>query len=332
MDRFWKQFVGLDTASDHNVFLKARLRLTFIYVIIVAVIVIGFSLFLYQSISRNLTDANDEDFSGVESHQHLVSNTLNSVENDLIFADIIILIVSAGLSFMLAGKTLKPIQKSVEAQKAFAANASHELRTPLAVMRNDIEVFMRNQYPTKELIHKTMNSNLEEIKHMSGMVEDLLLLARSDDQLVLEHKDIDFSIVVKNVVERMKALTDSKGIKLTDNTSGQFLVRGNQRQLERVVINILQNSIDHTPSEGSIDIKVEKEGSKIMLKISDTGSGISVKDLPHIFNRFYKGNSAKGTGLGLSIVKKIIDQHRGHISVESVEGKGTTVTLTFSAV
>ncbi len=332
MDRFWKQFVGLDTASEHNVFLKARLKLTTFYVVIIAIIVFGFSIFLYQSIGQNLRDARDDDFAGSEFRQHFVQNTLGSIQNELILADLVILITSAGLSFLLAGRTLKPIQQSVEAQKAFAANASHELRTPLAVMRNDIEVFMKNNYPTKELIHKTISSNLEELTHMSGIVEDLLLLARSENKITSKYKNIDFSTVVKNVVERMKPLTNNKGIKLTDEASGQFLIHGDQGQLERIVINIMQNSIDHTQSGGSIDVKVEKENSQISLLITDTGTGIAAKDLPHIFTRFYKGDFAKGTGLGLSIVKKIVDQHNAHISVESVEGKGTTVTIRFSAV
>jgi two-component system sensor histidine kinase ResE len=105
------------------------------------------------------------------------------------------------------------------------------------------------------------------------------------------------------------------------------MIQGIQDSLERAVLNILQNSLDHTPSGGSISAKVEKDGSQIVLYITDTGSGIASKNLPHIFKRFYKGDSATGTGLGLSIVKEIINQHSGDISIESVLGKGTTVII-----
>ncbi len=331
MDRFWKQFVGSDTASGSSVFFRARLKLTALYVCVVAVIVFGFSVFLYQSIGRNLIDARDEDFAGPQFHQHFVDNTLPTVESDLILADLVILVVSAGLSFVFAGKTLKPIQLSHEAQKAFAANASHELRTPLAVMRNDIEVFLRNPSQTKELASGTMQSNLEEVKHMSGIVEDLLLLARSDNQTVSAHESLDMTALAKRMVERMKSIANSKNITLSHVSSSPFLIKGSPTQRERVILNILQNSIDNTLTGGSVDVKIEKEQSQVVLRITDTGRGIAAKDLPNIFKRFYKGDSAKGTGLGLSIVKEIITEHDGHISIESVEGKGTTVTIRFPA-
>jgi signal transduction histidine kinase len=271
--------------------------------------------------------ASDDDFADTGSHQHFVQNTLGSVENNLILADFFIIFVAAGVSFALAGKTLKPIQRSVEAQKTFASNASHELRTPIAVIQNDIEVYFRNTSPTKELTQKVMSSNLEEIKRMSGIVEDLLLLARSDNQTIPEYTNVDISDVTKNMVSRMRPLAESNNIKLAYTAPSSAIVRGAQGPLERMMLNILQNSIDHTDPKGSIDVKMETKGPKVILSITDTGSGIPNKDLPHIFTRFYKGNSDTGTGLGLSIVKEIVDQHRGSIFVESVEGKGTTVTI-----
>ncbi len=327
MDRLWKQFEGLGTASKHNVFFKARLKLTALYVVIVAVIVIGFSLFLYQSIGHNLNDASDDDFSGLESRHHFVQNTLDSVQNDLMLADLFIILTTAGLSFVLAGKTLKPIQLSVEAQKAFASNASHELRTPLAVMRNDIEVLLRNQSATKEVTHKTMTSNLEEISRMSGIVEDLLFLARSDNKVIPKHENVDIGLITKKVVDRMKPIALSKSIDLNYIPSATYLINGSQSALERAVLNILQNSIEHTPANGSINLDVKKDGTTVMICIKDTGHGIKNSDLPHIFKRFYKGNSDTGTGLGLSIVKEIIDQHNGKVSIESIEGKGTSVII-----
>jgi signal transduction histidine kinase len=327
MDQHLKQSAGSVTVSEHKLFFKARIKLTALYVLIVAIIVFGFSIFLYQSIEKNLTDASDDDFADTGSHQHFVQHTLDSVQSDLILADIFILIVTAGFSFVLAGKTLKPIQQSVEAQKAFASNASHELRTPLAVMRNDIEVYLRNNSPTKEITHGTMKSNLEEIKHMSGIVEDLLLLARSDNQTIRERKDIDINDLLKKMLERMNSLANTKNVKLTYTPSGPFTIKGVQKSLERVILNILQNSIDHTPNGGSIITKVEKDGLQVVIYITDTGSGIAPEKLPHIFKRFYKGDSANGTGLGLSIVKGIVDQHGGDVSVESGLGKGTTVIV-----
>ena len=331
MDLFWKQFAGSDTGLSSNVFFKARLKLTLLYIIIVAIIVFGFSGFLYRSIGQNLKDAHDDEFAGVESHRHFVENTLVYVKDDLILADLVILILTAGLSFILAGKTLKPIQLSVEAQRVFAANASHELRTPLAVMRNDIEVFMRGTSSIGET-SRTMNSNLEEIERMSGIVENLLMLARSDNASLPTLSKLDVSALSKTMVQKMQSQAHKKNIKLILKSSEPLMIRGDSALLERAMLNILQNSIEHTPPGGSITVETVKKDAEIAISIVDTGSGIHQKDLPHIFTRFYKTESSGGSGLGLSIVKEIVEQHDGSISVESVHGKGTTVTVRFSII
>jgi signal transduction histidine kinase len=308
-------------------FTNARLKLTALYVLIVAIIVFGFSVFLYQSIGSNLRDASDDDFAGHDSHQHFVSNTLDSLQYELLFADLVIIITSAGLSYVLAGRTLRPIQKSVEAQKVFAANASHELRTPLTVMRNDIEVFLRNISQTKEQASKTMNSNLEEIERMSGIVENLLLLARSDNASVPVLVPLDASTLVKTMIKKMQSSADKKNIQLISKLPDSLMIKGNNALLERAILNILQNSIEHTPQYGSITFEMIQKDSQAIIRIIDTGSGIDEKDLPNIFTRFYKAESSNGSGLGLSIVKEIIDQHHGSISIESIKNKGTTVII-----
>lgn len=326
MDRFWKQFVGWVTASEHNVFLRARLKLTALYVLIVAVIVFGFSIFLYQSIDHNLRDASEDDFAGTENHRHFINNTLPAVQNEFIFADIVILAVAAALSYVLAGKTLEPIQRSVEAQQAFAANASHELRTPLAVMKNDIEVFLRNEYPSLDQTKATMYSNLEEITRMSGIVGNLLQLARSDANVTQELEEVDLAKIVIRVTDKMRPLAESRGVRVTSDVVPTHVL-GNESSLERVFLNILQNSIDHTAMGGSVSVSIMAKGKQAIIHLVDTGSGIPDKDLPHVFTRFYKGESATGTGLGLSIVREIIRQHNGNIAIESAVGKGTTVVI-----
>jgi len=173
------------TASAHRVFLWARLKLTGIYVGILAVILLGFSLVLFQNVARNLNDACEDDFAGPEFHHHFVQNTLDRVERDILFIDTIIIVIAAGISYAFAGYTLRPIQISMEAQKKFAENASHELRTPLAVMKNDMEVLLRAPSPTKDVIYATLRSSIEEIDRLSNMAADLLALARSDSHVVM---------------------------------------------------------------------------------------------------------------------------------------------------
>jgi two-component system sensor histidine kinase CiaH len=312
-----------------RVFFWARLKLTGIYVGILAIILLGFSLILYQNIARNLIDASEDDFTGAVSHQHFVESTLASVRDEVVAIDIFILIVAAGVSYALAGYSLRPIQASLEAQKKFSENASHELRTPLAVIKNDAEVLLRNPSPSKEAVHATLRSSIEEIDRLSSMASDLLALARSDNHATPALQSIDVTSITGKTIEKMRPVAASRGIELVSSLGDRLSIHGDGSGLERVLMNLLQNAIEHTPKGGSISVAVSSHGSQALITVSDTGSGIEEKDLPHIFERFYKGESASGTGLGLSIVKEIVSQHQGSIGVESVVGKGTTVSLRF---
>jgi signal transduction histidine kinase len=111
------------------------------------------------------------------------------------------------------------------------------------------------------------------------------------------------------------------------------LIQGDASSLERAILNVVRNSLDHTSEGGSITIDLKEENKQAILRITDTGAGIDPHDLPHVFERFYKGNgseSESGAGLGLTIVKEVVEQHDGTIFIESVPGKGTTVSMRFS--
>ena len=112
-------------------------------------------------------------------------------------------------------------------------------------------------------------------------------------------------------------------------------MEGNKDELRRIIMNIVQNAIHYTPAKGALSVSLERKGESRVLSVSDTGVGISKEDLPHIFERFYKADSARvrteggGSGLGLSIVKELVERHKGRITAESKPGKGTTVTVVF---
>jgi two-component system, OmpR family, sensor histidine kinase CiaH len=324
-----KPYVGSATASEHRVFFRARLKLTGIYVGILALILFGFSVILYQNVAHNLTDASEDDFAGTESHHHFVENTLPNVQNEIMLIDLFILLAAAGVSYVLAGYTLRPIQASLEAQKKFSENASHELRTPLAVMKNDAEVLLRNPSPTKDSIHSTLRSNIEEIDRLSNMAADLLALARSGNHVAPAMEKLDITEVVGTTVEKMRHVAAAKEVSLSVTSHKALQIMGYKAGLERILMNLLQNAIEHTPNSGSISVETSQDRSQAVVKVSDTGSGIDPKDLPNVFGRFYKGERASGTGLGLSIVKELTNQHQGMVSIESALEKGTIVTLRF---
>ncbi len=327
-----KQSAALDTGSDRKVFFWARLKLTGVYLLVVTIIVTGFSLFLYHNLQSSLYEPNDGEFADAVSQQRFIEHTLSSFENDILVVDLIILIATGSLGYLFAGYTLRPIQNVLDAQQTFSEKASHELRTPLAVMRNDLEVLLRNPTLTKELTQKVLRSNIEEIDNLTSMTQDLLMLARSHTRSQSGVEQIDVSSIVKGTADKLKVLADNKGVFLKIVTTESVHIFGRKPELTRVLTNIVQNAVEHTPKGGSITIEVKHAGTQALVLVSDTGSGIDAKDLPHVFERFYKGEGTNGSGLGLSIVKEIIIQHGGEVSIESEKGKGTVVTIRLSCV
>ncbi len=326
-----KPFAASATGLRLSLFLKTRLRLTALYVLIVTVIVGVFSIFLFTSIVKNLRDASEDDFLNPAARMHFIEHTVRPIRTSLLLTDLIIILGTAGLSYWLAGKTLEPVRRSLEAQRLFAAQASHELRTPLAVIRNDAEVTLRNSHATPQQLRSTLESSIEEVQGMTNLVENLLALARSEHTATSPSTRVALAPLQEEVIGRLRIVAEKKAVTLSSTVQGSPVVTGETQSLERVLVNLLQNSIEHTPEGGTISVRTESKGTHVSLLIKDTGSGIEPRDLPHIFDRFYKGRThpeRKGNGLGLSIVKEIIEQHGGTISAKSTLGIGTEMHIT----
>ncbi len=331
MELLSRQFAALDTVWRRNLFLQARLKLTALYVIIVVIIVCGFSLFLYASITSNLYDAGDDDFATPAARTHFLEHAVTPIRTTLFFTDLIITVSAAGLSYWLAGRTLRPVQKSLEAQRLFAAQASHELRTPLTVMRNDAEVVLRDAHSPSTELRAVLTSNIEEIERMTQLVENLLVLARSEHSSP-SLEQVSLSELIPSTLAKLEPLAVQKSVSLSSSLTDSPVLVGSTQGIERVLINLARNGIEHTPTGGKVRVFAATSGHSAIIQVRDTGEGILAEDLPHIFKRFYKGRSGsgkEGSGLGLAIVKEIVDQHRGSIDITSTEGEGTTVTLTF---
>jgi signal transduction histidine kinase len=317
------------TGSPHNLFRKAQLKLTGLYVLIIAVIIVGFSIFLYHSTTRNFSDASDEDFAATSSQQHFIAYASGTLQRTLVLSDIVILFLAAGISYALARRTLRPVEVSHEAQRIFAAKASHELRTPLAIMRNDIEVLLRDAHPAPAQVRSTLDSTLEEIEKMTAMVGDLLLLARSEQPQNAIQAAVPIDPLIANVVAKIQPLALAKGITISHAPRSKDSVRGSEEALGRALLNVVKNSIEHTPPGGTISIELTRSRQNVEIRVSDTGAGIHPDDLAHVFDRFYKGQASteQGTGLGLAIVKEIVEQYGGTVRIGSQFGKGTHVSI-----
>lgn len=329
MSRTLKPYEELVIASDRKIFLRIRRKLTAVYIGIIACILLGYNTLSYLDLRHDIAEAKfyektESELTEVPGH----AATIPLLIQKIIIEDTIILTLAAWISYLFAGYTLKPVQRSLVLQKNFTGNASHELRTPLAVIKSDAEVLLRNTSPSKEMIETTLRSIIEEVDRMTTMTNDLLLLARSEGQPTIDKKTINLNEQIGIVLAKMNSLAEKEEVHLDYNSpKNTFIIQGDLSALLRVFLNLLQNAITYTPKGGTVTVAIHKDAHCAVVTVRDTGKGISLKDLPHVFERFYKGENSLGTGLGLSIVKEIIDAHQGRISVRSEEGKGVEVSV-----
>ncbi len=222
--------------------------------------------------------------------------------------------------------TLERLERLFKAQRRFVADVSHEMRTPLTILQGNLDLIKR-MGPDPDSVD-TMNS---EIKRMSRMVGDLLLLAHADSgNLPLTMTTVELDTLVLEVFRQARLLTDKLEIKL--ETIEAARVRGDSDRLKQLLLNLVTNAIKYTPAGGTVTLSLTNRNGYAAVRVADTGIGIPKNDLALIFDRFYRVDKARsrelgGTGLGLSIAQWIAQSHKGRIIAESEEGKGSVFTL-----
>ncbi len=240
------------------------------------------------------------------------------------------IVLGAG-SWWLAGRSLVPAQQAFERQQAFVANASHELRAPLTLMRASAEVALRDVPAADADRRSLLGDVLQEVDHMSHLVDDLLLLSRLDaKRLKLERTAISLRDLFADVQRQVGRVSDERGVRLTASAIDRSAM-GDVTRLRQVLLIVLDNALRHTPRGGSIEMTARSSGKHIQIDVADSGEGIAPKHLPHVFERFYRADSTPGkdgSGLGLAIAKGLIEAQHGSIAIASEPGRGTQVTLT----
>lgn len=339
MPKNWKQFEALATNLQNNLFIRTRLRLTFFYVIIIAIVLLIFSQFIYFGFSRNIRHDSFE-YGRIFSEQRIafIERAENQLSTILITVNLGILIITGVLSYFLAGRTLKPIQDTLEQQKKFLSDASHELRTPLTILKTNMEVELQEKGVSGKR-RENLKSNLEEINHMSTLVNNLLLLSRHDSNRIDGRpQNVSLLNVLSNTVKRMRKYSARKGVIITFSKGNVKNVKidGDKDLLESAFSNIVKNAIDYNKKNGKVAISVQAVKGEAEVKVLDTGVGIAAENIPYLFGRFYRIDESRtvtpGVGLGLSISQAVIRDCGGVISVESKIGHGTTVTITLPIV
>ncbi len=219
---------------------------------------------------------------------------------------------------------------SFEQIRRFSTDVSHELRTPLTVIRGQMEVALFTAKTTEQYRDAMVNA-LEDVERLSNIVRALLLLSQSETgQLLLQKAELDLAYLIRDRVEEFQILADEQGVTLSLDVSPTATIMADRIQIERLVSNLLSNSLKYTPAGGAVRAVMVNEGESVRLIVEDTGVGISPEHLPHIFDRFYRVPSSdpeKGLGLGLSFVAWIVKAHNGTVDVESELHKGTRVTI-----
>lgn len=226
-------------------------------------------------------------------------------------------------------ETLERLEALFETQRRFLADVSHELRTPLTSIRGNVDLIRRMKSADPE----SLEAIKSEVDRMSRMVNDLLLLAQAESgRLPLAQEDVELDTLMLEVFKQAKLLA-ANGVRVEIGREEQVQVRGDRDRLKQVLLNLVANALDHTPSGGVVTLSLAAVEDWARLTVSDTGRGMPQEELPHIFERFYRIDSARkrsefgGAGLGLSIAYWITRSHQGKIEVASEVGKGTSFSV-----
>lgn len=256
--------------------------------------------------------------------------TLQVIQIVLLVGGLLVLIVSFGFGTIYARRALVPIRESLTSQRTalrrqreFAADASHELRTPLTVIRSSVEHLERHRDEPVASVGSALEDIDDEVRHMTAMVEDLLLLARSDSGAVaLERVPVDLGDVAADGASALGKPASHRGVRVEVDPQPAVVV-GDPARLRQLVMILVDNAIRHSPTDGLVGVAVRAEAHGAVLMVQDDGPGIRPDDLPHVFERFYRapGSPGGGTGLGLAIASWIVERHGGRIEVANrVEG------------
>jgi two-component system OmpR family sensor kinase len=219
------------------------------------------------------------------------------------------------------------LEKAFENQKRFLSDASHELRTPLTVARGRLELLQAEIRGTET--QRLAASAVEELDRMSRIVEDLLLLARLDEGIPLRSEAVEVELVMREALLRGMQLARREST--VDVEPGLF-VRADPDRLLQILSNLVANAIHHAGEDATITLWARSRGAQVQLNVADNGRGIPPDELPHVFDRLYRGTQARtgapgGAGLGLAIARSLAQAMGGDLHVRSTVGQGTTFTI-----
>jgi signal transduction histidine kinase len=342
LKRYAAWVIDLTNKYRFNPFFQATVHIIAIQITL-AILLVGISGWAIQyaqtntvsSISHHLVQ--EAQGTPLKTPLPVAINNVRARTLTYVFIGLILLISLFAL--LLIQFALSPAKNSLQFQKRFIGNIAHEIRTPLAIIKTSSEVALMNPDLPPEY-RATFESTITELDRISETINNLLsfdLLMRPER---MKKSPVDLGALVQTVIERHQVLADSRRISLVSVIAGtQNSILGNAVALEQVMTNLVKNALNYTPAhaQGRVTLEVESEfADHVAVTVRDTGIGIAQKDLMHVFEPFYRGDTSRArnigtgtSGLGLAIVNEIVRLHRGTITVRSVIGEGTSVKISF---
>lgn len=324
--------------------------LTFKYVILIMIISTTLSLLFYQRVNaafdremerigsrylRNLDCPGpncllNENAIGrfrISAEERLESRV--HLFNQLLWINGLVLVIAAFGGFYLSGTTLAPIQKVMEQQKRFIADAAHELRTPLTALKTSLEVNLMDK-KLSSTAKQVLQENLEDVSSLESLTDSLLKLAQAEEQ-AYEMEPVRLNKVIDKAIKQIQPLAKKKQIKIqTSFDPKKIIIKGYEPVLIELFVILLDNAVKYSHKKGQVKLLAKQRKNSVQVKIVDQGVGIAQHHLKYIFDRFYRVDAARsksgsgGYGLGLSLAKKITAAHNGSIRAESKLDEGTT--------
>ena len=260
----------------------------------------------------------------------LVAETQARLLINLLVLDGVIIVISGVFGYFLAGKTLYPIKAMLEEQKRFVSDSSHELRTPLTSLKSAMEVALMDKNLSLDEAKKLIEENIEDINRLQKLSDSLIQLTK-EEKVSTKHlnaEKLSTSSLIKASIAQIKPQAKIKKIQIKQNIKNASL-KGDKDKIINLLVILLDNAVKYSPENSTITIKTWKTKNFAYFSVKDLGIGIAKKDLPHIFDRFYRADTSRsnnktpGYGLGLSIAKMIAEDHKGSISVKNNAEHGT---------
>ncbi len=336
-------------------FHSARLKLTCYYLLTIMFISLAFSVFIYQVLIGEVQRFAMAQQLRIEREMYqtqlaqdlpvnfrpptalpqnfdrdLVEETQHRLILILLLVDGSIFILAGGLGYFLAGRTLRPIQLMLQEQNRFISDSSHELRTPLTSLKTAMEVSLRDKQLKLEDAKEIISESIDEVNKLQALSDGLLQLAQYQKPKSKVHfEPLSLIEVATKAVRKVKPLADAKTITI-NNQLPEIHFEGDQTSLTDLLVILLDNAIKYTPPDKQILLSAKQRDGVFQILVQDQGIGIQEKDVPFLFDRFYRSDSARsrenvgGYGLGLAIAKKIVEQHHGSITAKKNSSEGST--------